>query len=82
MTFGCTLLKKKYDHQFIGTVAFVKNLEDDQIGYRFLEKDWGLGFGSEICTGIISYCKKKGKQKIVGYVVDKNIAPVKILEKK
>ena len=71
----------KSSKNFVGTVALVKDGIDDEIGYRFLEKYWGRGFGSEICEGLITYCKSIGIKKIIGYVVDKNIASAKILEK-
>ncbi len=74
-------IERKSDQLFIGTVAFVKDKNDDEIGYRFLEKYWNLGFGSEVCKGIILYCKKIRMKKIIGYVVDENIASAKILEK-
>lgn len=75
-------IEKISDNQFIGTVALVKDAyNDDEIGYRFLETFWGLGFGSEICSGLVSYCKRIGFKKIIAYVIDENIASVKILEK-
>lgn len=74
-------IENKSNHLFVGTVALVKDENDDEIGYRFLEKFWNLGFGSEVCKGIILYCKKIGMKKIIGYVVDENIASAKILEK-
>ena len=74
-------IEKKTDNQFVGTVALVKDNLDDEIGYRFLEKFWRFGYGSEICQGIISYCKQIKKNKIVGYVVDKNRASAIILVK-
>jgi RimJ/RimL family protein N-acetyltransferase len=74
-------IENKSNQLFIGTVALVKDENDDEIGYRFLEKYWNLGFGSEVCKGIILYCKKKGMKKIIGYVVDENRASAKILEK-
>ncbi|MFK8061475.1 MAG: GNAT family N-acetyltransferase [Polaribacter sp.] len=73
-------IERKSDQKFIGTVALVKDGFDDEIGYRFLEKFWNLGYGSEICEGLITYCKNLGMKKIIGYVVDKNIASAKILE--
>jgi len=73
-------IERKTDKSFIGTVALVKDNFDDEIGYRFLEKVWKLGYGSEICKGLISYCKKIGMKKIIGYVVNKNRASLKILE--
>jgi len=72
---------RKSDYQFIGTLALVKDGKDDEIGYRFLEKYWGTGYGFEVCEATIRYCKKLGIKKLVGYVVDENIASVKILEK-
>ena len=72
-------IERKFDNHFIGTVALVKDGEDDEIGYRFLEKYWKKGYGSEICEGLIYHCKQIGIPKIVGYVVNKNIASAKIL---
>ncbi|MCI2227988.1 GNAT family N-acetyltransferase [Polaribacter sp. MSW13] len=74
-------IEQKKDMVFIGTVALVKDNGIDEIGYRFLERYWNLGFGSEICKGLIFYCRQIGMPKIVGYVVDENIASAKILEK-
>lgn len=74
-------IEEKKENKFIGTVAFVKDNLDDEIGYRFIEKYWDLGYGSEICKGLISYCKKIGMKSIIGYVVDKNRASAIILEK-
>ena len=74
-------IERKLDNVFMGTLALVKDGNDDEIGYRFLEEFWGNGYGFEICKGTIIYCKEIGIKKIVGYVVDKNIASAKILEK-
>lgn len=72
---------KKSNSHFVGTVALVKDNEEDEIGYRFLEKYWKNGYGFEICKGLISYCRFLGMKKIIGFVVDENIASAKILEK-
>ncbi len=74
-------IENKQNHKFIGTVALVKDNLDDEIGYRFLEQYWGNGYGLEICQGLISYCKEIGLKKIIGYVVDANVASSKILKK-
>ncbi|MFY0631238.1 MAG: GNAT family N-acetyltransferase [Flavobacteriaceae bacterium] len=74
-------IERKSDEVFIGTVALVKDGEDDEIGYRFLEIYWGLGYGFEICKGLITYCKSIGMPKIIGYIIDANTASSKILEK-
>jgi ribosomal-protein-alanine N-acetyltransferase len=71
----------KSDNQFIGTVAVVKDPNnDDEIGYHFLENYWSLGYGFEICKGLISDCQKIGMKKIIAYVVGENKASVKIVE--
>ncbi len=74
-------IERKEDKLFIGTVALVKDGFDDEIGYRFIEKYWGKGYATEICKGLIAYCKELEIPKIIGYVVDENIASAKILER-
>ena len=58
----------------------VKDNLADEIGYRFLEKYWGNGYATEICEGLITYCRHLGMPKLIANVVDENIASVKILE--
>lgn len=73
---------RKIDQKFIGTCALVKDdNNDDEIGSRFLEEFWGLGYGLEVCNGLINYCKSILMKKLVAYVVDKNVASTKIIKK-
>ena len=75
-------IERKQDHEFVGTLALVKDdQQDDEIGFRFLEKYWGLGYGSEIGLGLIKYCASMNIPKLIGYVIDKNTASAKILQK-
>lgn len=75
-------IERKIDKQFIGTLALVKDdAGDDEIGYRFIERFWGNGYASELCEGLIVYCKQIGMKKIIGNVVNENIASEKILLK-
>ncbi|MFY9243097.1 MAG: GNAT family N-acetyltransferase [Polaribacter sp.] len=74
-------IERKKDSRFVGTLALVKDGKEDEIGYRFLEEYWNKGYGFEICKATISYCRKIGLKKIVGYVVDENKASAKILER-
>jgi ribosomal-protein-alanine N-acetyltransferase len=74
-------IDRKVDSKFVGTVALVKDNVDDEIGYRFVQEYWGKGYATEICKGLIIYCKSVGMKKIVGYVVDENIASAKILKR-
>ncbi len=72
---------RKSDRNFIGSIAFVKDEHDDEIGYRFLEKYWKNGYGTEIVLGMISYCKKAGFLKLIAYVAKENVASDKIIRK-
>lgn len=75
-------IDRKLDGEFVGTLALIKDAQgDDEIGYRFLEKYWGLGYGFDLCKGTVEYCKSIGMPKLMGYVFDVNVASAKILEK-
>ncbi len=74
-------VERKLDSTFLGTIALIENKEEYEIGYRFLEEYWGNGYGSEVCKGLVSYTKHKGFKKLVAYVIDKNSASIKILQK-
>jgi RimJ/RimL family protein N-acetyltransferase len=75
-------IMRKSDQKFVGTCALIKDdNNDDEIGYRFLEEFWGLGYGLEVCKGLVSYCKSIFKKKLVAYVADENIASAKIVKK-
>lgn len=72
----------KADNSFLGTIAFVKDdLGNDEIGFRFLEKYWNLGYGTEILNGMIIYSRKLGFTNLIAYVSPENIASIKTLEK-
>lgn len=72
-------IERKVDRFFLGTLALVKDGEDDEIGLRFLEEYWSLGYGTEVCQRLLEYCKQIGIQKIGATVVDLNRASTKIL---
>lgn len=80
-TFWIYAVERKSDSAFLGTIALVKNGKDDEIGYRFLQEYWGNGFGTEVCQGIIKYCRNRNFTKLSAYAVDANIASNKILQK-
>jgi len=74
-------IEKKLDYKFVGTCTLIKDFnKEDEIGYRFLEKYWKLGYGLEICKGIINYCSLVGMPKLIAYVADENNASIKIVE--
>ena len=73
---------RKEDSAMVGTCAIIKTEGEDEIGYRFLEKYWGNGYGLEITTGLINHALDTMKVPSLMAVVDKrNIASVKILER-
>ena len=70
----------KNTQNLIGTIALVKTDGEDEIGYRFIERLWGNGFGKEIVPALIEHCRKLGISEIVAYVAYKNRASLKIIE--
>jgi len=73
---------KKDVNQFVGTCAIVKNEDGEhEIGYRFIEKYWGNGYGKEIFAGLVTFAMKSFNLKcVVVYVNKDNYASVKILD--
>ncbi|OIQ35547.1 MAG: hypothetical protein BM563_11895 [Bacteroidetes bacterium MedPE-SWsnd-G1] len=70
----------KNTQNLIGTVALVKTDGEEEIGYRFIERLWGNGFGKEIVPALIEHCRKLGISEIVAYVAYMNRASLKIIE--
>ncbi len=73
-------IDRKSDGVFVGTVAFVKDGDDDEIGYRFLEKYWSNGYGTEIMDGVIVYAQKIKLPSLIAYVSPDNIGSEKIIK--
>ena len=72
-------IERKTDGLFIGTAAIVEGIE---IGYRFLEKYWGKGYGQEIADALIYHAiQKMGAKKVIAYAEPENAGSVKILER-
>ena len=78
---------RKSDHALVGTCAIVgenivgDNAHDHEIGYRFLESEWGQGYGKEVCHALIDYGMNDLQlPSIVANVDRRNLASVKILD--
>ncbi len=72
---------RKEDDAFVGTVALVKDdNNDDEMGYRFLEEYWGNKYGTEVFMGLIDYCKSIGFKKVIACVAINNKASLQILK--
>ncbi len=76
-------IERKSDQLFVGTAAIiVDEKKEAEIGYRFLEKYWGNGYGAEVAENLIEYGLAKMKLQAIYAIVDtRNIASVKILDK-
>lgn len=74
---------EKENNNFVGTCAVIKNLDEEyEIGYRFDEKYWGFGYGTEIADCLVNYAfKNMGIGCLYAYVDKENYPSVKILEK-
>jgi RimJ/RimL family protein N-acetyltransferase len=76
-------IERKADQAFVGTVALLVNEEgEDEIGFRFMEKYWGNGYGQEAADALCTYAfEAKNIQTLVAYVFVDNVGSVKILER-
>lgn len=76
-------IERKADQAFVGTCALIGDSKGTyEIGYRFLEKYWKLGYGKEICNSLIDYAFCQDEvSSIIAYVDVRNIGSVKILDK-
>jgi RimJ/RimL family protein N-acetyltransferase len=76
-------IELKVENKFIGLCAFLKNNDnEDEIGFRFREKYWKNGFGTEVTAGLLKYGFQQLKiYKITADVDTRNLNSIKILEK-
>ena len=75
-------ITKKSDSAFVGTCALIVNEEQEhEIGFRFIERYWGKGYGREITAELLLHgINSLQLDEIVAYVDKENTASVKILE--
>lgn len=84
-------IERNADKQFVGTCAIVKHEPHssqpkhditDEIGYRFLQKYWGKGYGTEITEGLLNYAFNiLNKPALLAEVDERNTASVKLLDR-
>jgi len=75
-------IEHKVDKNFLGTCALIGDEKGTyEIGYRFLQKYWGKGYGTEVTNALVDYafCQKEVKA-IIAYVDPNHKASVRILE--
>ncbi len=80
--FNIWAVVKKENNTFIGTVALIEyDKNNDEVGFRFLEKYWNNGYGFEVLIGLIEYAKQNNHKELFAEVYAKNIGSVTILKK-
>ena len=82
--YGRWAVHTKPGHEFIGWCGLKSRPELNEIdlGYRFMKKAWGFGYATEAAFACIKYgFEKLGLQHIVGRSLPGNIASVRVLEK-
>jgi RimJ/RimL family protein N-acetyltransferase len=74
---------EKGKNELIGLCAFLTNDENHrEVGYRFRQKYWRIGYGTELTKHMIDYCfYDLGLNTLTADVNTENIGSVKILEK-
>jgi len=74
----------KPDNKIIGFAGlkYLPEIQETDIGYRFLPKYWGKGIASEASEKILDFAFEKLKLgKVIGIAMPENIGSWKVLEK-
>lgn len=73
---------RKEDDAFLGSVALIDYDENnEEVGFRFLEKYWNNGYGFEVLKGLLLYAKSKNHQTLCAEVYADNVASDHLLKK-
>lgn len=82
--YGRWAVHLKLDDEFIGWcgLKFLEELNEIDLGYRFMKKYWGQGYATEAAQATLNYGFRVLKlDRIVGRALPGNIASIKVLEK-
>ena len=74
----------KETQQVIGFcgLKYLTDLNEVDVGYRFLPEFWGKGLATEACAASIEFgFDTLGLEKIIGLVLPPNTASIRVLEK-
>jgi len=75
-------VERKSDNALLGTIALIPyDDNNDEVGFRFLEKYWNNGYGFEALEGLLIHAKKIGYKELLAEVYAKNIGSEIILRK-
>jgi RimJ/RimL family protein N-acetyltransferase len=63
-------------------LKYLEDLQETDIGYRFLPECWGMGYATESAQMIMQHgARKLGLSRVIGLVEPENIGSVRVLEK-
>ena len=82
--YGRWAVDLKPENRFIGFcgLKFISELNEVEVGYRFLQDYWGLGIATEAATPVVHYgFEQLELNRIIGLVMPENIASIRVLEK-
>lgn len=78
---GCVLKETQEIIGFCG-LKYLSDLEEVDVGFRFLPQYWGQGLATEACTASITYgFEELGLGCIIGVVLPENTRSIRVLEK-
>ena len=79
---GACILKSTGEQIGFAGLKYLNELGEVDGAYRFLRKYWGQGLATEIALASIRYgLVDLGLKRIIGLVIPKNIASLRVLEK-
>jgi [ribosomal protein S5]-alanine N-acetyltransferase len=74
----------KDDNRFVGWcgLKYIKEKDEIDLGYRFMQNEWGKGFATEAATACVQFgFEQRNVQTIIGRTHYQNIASQKVLQK-
>ena len=74
----------KPENKFIGFsgLKYIPELNEVEVGFRFIRTYWGMGIATEAADPVVKYGFNKLKlNRIIGLVIPKNKASIRVLEK-
>ena len=81
---GRWIVQRKYDEQFLGWcgLRYLEEKNETDIGFRFLEEYWTMGYATESARAALQYGQRVLKLKnIVGRCKKENTSSIKVLKK-
>ena len=76
------ILKSSGEHIGFCGLKYLKEIDDIDLGFRFLPAHWGMGFATEAASACVDYgFEKLALNKILGFAEPENHASIRVLEK-